>query len=229
MLHGFLSIVAAFCLILILMVTAAERAVYSDFGFYESRYEKYEVLKDLKMEMSDTMDVTHHMMLYLIGQKEDLVIETNVDGQMQEFFNDREKAHMEDVKGLFLGAVNIRRISFVCFLLSMMALIMLKGNWKKLLPAMYIYEVTTFTALLGLLAFLLSRNFSKYFVIFHELFFDNDLWLLDPETDLMIRMLPEGFFFDFAFRIGLFMIVVLLFAFLISVFLYGKNKNLAKK
>ena len=39
-------------------------------------------------------------------------------------------------------------------------------------------------------------------MIFHEIFFDNDLWIFDPAEDYMIRMLPEGFFFDFVIRIG---------------------------
>ena len=46
-----------------------------------------------------------------------------------------------------------------------------------------------------------ASNFNKYFIMFHHMFFDNDLWLLDPATDLMIRMLPEGFFFDMVIRI----------------------------
>ena len=37
--------------------------------------------------------------------------------------------------------------------------------------------------------------FSESFIYFHKLFFNNDLWLLDYKTDLMIRILPEEFFF----------------------------------
>ena len=49
---------------------------------------------------------------------------------------------------------------------------------------------------------LFASDFDKYFRIFHEIFFDNDQWMFDPATDYMIRMLPEGFFFDFVIRIG---------------------------
>ena len=49
---------------------------------------------------------------------------------------------------------------------------------------------------------LFASDFDKYFCIFHEIFFDNDQWMFDPATDYMIRMLPEGFFYDFVFRIG---------------------------
>jgi uncharacterized membrane protein len=33
------------------------------------------------------------------------------------------------------------------------------------------------------------------------LFFNNDLWLLDPATDVMINMFPEEFFYDMAIGI----------------------------
>ena len=63
-------------------------------------------------------------------------------------------------------------------------------------------------------ALLFASDFTKYFTIFHEIFFTNDLWLFDPATDYMIRMLPEGFFYDMVMRIGAWFVggLVLLFA-----------------
>ena len=49
----------------------------------------------------------------------------------------------------------------------------------------------------------MSSNFTAAFNRFHEIFFDNDLWILDPATDLLINIVPEGFFVDTALRIGL--------------------------
>ncbi|MFQ8777111.1 MAG: DUF1461 domain-containing protein [Roseburia sp.] len=46
-------------------------------------------------------------------------------------------------------------------------------------------------ALIGII----STDFSKYFVVFHKIFFSgNDLWVLDPHTDMLINIVPEGFF-----------------------------------
>ena len=53
-----------------------------------------------------------------------------------------------------------------------------------------------------ILAIFIASDFSKYFIKFHELFFDNDLWVLNPETDIMIRMLPEDYFMKMASRIA---------------------------
>lgn len=54
-----------------------------------------------------------------------------------------------------------------------------------------------------ILAFLVSRDFDAVFTKFHEIFFSNDLWIFDPAVDYMIRMLPEGLFFDMVIRIGI--------------------------
>ena len=50
--------------------------------------------------------------------------------------------------------------------------------------------------------FVVSRNFDYWFTWFHEKVFTNRLWMFDAEKDYMIRMLPEGFFYDMVMRIG---------------------------
>ena len=52
----------------------------------------------------------------------------------------------------------------------------------------------------GLISFV---GFSNLFTAFHVVSFSNDLWILDPRTDYLIRMFPEGFFFDATLWIGI--------------------------
>lgn len=40
----------------------------------------------------------------------------------------------------------------------------------------------------------LALNFDRMFVLFHELFFNNDDWLFNPATDPIILALPQQFF-----------------------------------
>lgn len=54
-----------------------------------------------------------------------------------------------------------------------------------------------------LFSIIVALNFHAAWFKFHEIFFSNDLWLMDPEKDLMIQMLPEPFFFGMVKRIGL--------------------------
>lgn len=44
-------------------------------------------------------------------------------------------------------------------------------------------------------------DFSRSFVIFHEIAFSNDYWIFDPRIDPVIRILPEWFFMYAAFLI----------------------------
>ena len=43
-------------------------------------------------------------------------------------------------------------------------------------------------------------NFDGFFVAFHRLAFSNELWLLNPRTDLLIRLMPETFFIHLGCR-----------------------------
>ena len=104
-----LGILFSFCLIVTLLITSVEAVTYWTPGYYEREYSKYNVTEDVHMEMDDLLDVTTEMMAYLRGNREDLHVPTIVDGQPREFFNDREIAHMEDVRGLFVGALVLRR------------------------------------------------------------------------------------------------------------------------
>lgn len=39
-----------------------------------------------------------------------------------------------------------------------------------------------------------AADFDGFFITFHRLAFTNEGWLLDPRTDLLIRLMPESFF-----------------------------------
>ena len=45
-------------------------------------------------------------------------------------------------------------------------------------------------------------DFNSLFILFHQIAFTNDLWLLDPRTDLLIRLMPIEFFVSYAAIIG---------------------------
>ena len=70
-----LGTLAMFLLILALLITSFQLAIYGDpqYGFYEKEYEKYQVTRSLDMEMGDVMEVTDHMMAYLIGGRGGIV------------------------------------------------------------------------------------------------------------------------------------------------------------
>ncbi|MCD7840077.1 MAG: TIGR01906 family membrane protein [Erysipelotrichaceae bacterium] len=46
----------------------------------------------------------------------------------------------------------------------------------------------------AILGFLAALDFDKAFVVFHQIFFNNNYWIFDASTDPIIEALPETFF-----------------------------------
>ena len=198
------AVIMMFLLIGVLLLTSFQVAIYGDsqYRFYEREYKKYQVADSLNMTMDNIMDVTDQMMAYLIGNKAELSVITDVDGETQDFFNEQDRFHMGEVKDLFLGGLKIRNIMLVAVLLILILLAARKADLIKLLPRAYFVTLGITGVITVVLGGLFASDFDKYFRIFHEIFFDNDQWMFDPATDYMLRMLPEGFFYDFVFRLG---------------------------
>lgn len=201
-LQNFAGFLCACCLMAILLITSVEAVAYWIPDYYQKEYEKYQVLEDLpEMTMDDLLIVTDEMMAYLRGDREDLHVFTTMGGQYREFFNEREIAHMEDVRVLFLAAIQIRRAALGIIVLCLIFLAVSKAKLLKILPRTICLGMgAVFLAGAGLGA-LVASDFNRYFVIFHHIFFDNDLWILNPETDMLINIVPEPFFMDTAFLI----------------------------
>lgn len=225
--HTFLGILAAFCLMITLLITSVEAVCYWTPGYFEKEYTKYQVLDDLPaMTMEDLLDVTDQMMDYLRGDREDLHVWTTMGGEQREFFTEREIAHMEDVQGLFLGAITLRRICLAVIVLSLALICATRGKLKRVLPGAVFAGTLLFFAAAALIGLIVSTDFNRYFVIFHHIFFDNDLWILDPAVDMLINIVPEPFFMDTAARIlftyGTSALLVLAVSFF---FMMKKRKN----
>lgn len=210
------GIVLAFSVIAAVLISSFEIAMYSDFSVYQKEYEKYDVLSELDMTMEDIMHVTREMMAYLRGDRETLSVVTTVEGEQQDFFNEQDRFHMEEVRGLFIGGLNIRIGACMIAVLCLIFLLVSRADLKKILPRSYHAALGISGAFVLLLGIASIIDFNAVFVQFHHIFFDNDLWIFDPAEDYMIRMLPEGLFYDFVMRIGGIFVIILLALFLIS-------------
>ena len=200
--HWVIGMIFSFSLIAALLFTSCEIAIYSDFDVYEREYEKYDVLSELDMTMDDAMYVTHEMMDYLRGDRETLSVVTDVDGKRQDFFNQQDRFHMSEVRGLFLGGMAIRAGACVSMVVCIILLLLMKADVRRILPSSYLIALAAVGLSLAVAGVMALVDLNAVFVMFHHLFFDNDLWIFDPAEDYMIRMLPEGLFADMAARIG---------------------------
>ena len=196
------GIILGFSIIAALLITSFEIAMYSDFSVYQEEYEKYYVLSDLDMTKEDVMYVTHEMMDYLRGNGDTLSVITTVEGREQDFFNEQDRFHMAEVRDLFIGGLNIRLGACAAVVLCIVFLLISRADIKKIIPRSYWIALGITGIAVALIGIAAVVDFNAVFVQFHHIFFDNDLWIFDPAEDYMIRMLPEGLFYDMVMRIG---------------------------
>lgn len=215
-LHWCAGIILGFSIIAALLITSFEIAMYADFDVYRQEYEKYDVLSDLDMTMDDVMYVTHEMMDYLRGEGDTLSVMTTVEGQEQDFFNEQDRFHMGEVRDLFIGGLNIRLGACAAAVLCILFLVITRADIKKIIPGSYWIALGVTGAAVLLIGIAAVVDFNAVFVQFHHIFFDNDLWIFDPAEDYMIRMLPEGLFYDMVMRIGAIFVVSLVVLLVLS-------------
>lgn len=136
---------------------------------------------------------------------------------LKNHFNEKEISHMEDVYKLF----KLDRIVYIILFIISFTVLLYKTFKNDNLFLKYIKKYILI-AYLSVISFLgvCSIFFSDSFIYFHKLFFNNDLWLLDYKTDLMIRILPEKFFFVLFLNVLVISTIVIC---LIYIFLSMKN------
>lgn len=218
------GILASVSVVVILLISSFQAAMYLDFDVYQREYEKYDVLSDLDMTMEDTIYVTREMMAYLRGDREELSVITTVEGKEQDFFNEQDRFHMGEVQGLFIGGLRLRIGAVILLLICLCILIAAKADMRRILSRSWQITLGIFGVLILFLGIGVARDFNAVFTKFHEIFFDNDLWLFDPAEDYMIRMLPEGLFFDMVLRIGGMFLLGLALVLAVSI-IFGKKKD----
>jgi integral membrane protein (TIGR01906 family) len=154
------------------------------------------------MSESDLLRVTEELLDYIRGDRPEMDMRAVVDGQERAVFNEREITHMVDVRGLYAQAMRVRNICLGLWLLGLALLLARRGRQGPRLWARgFVNTVLGVLVVFALLGIVISKNFTTFWNNFHLVFFSNDLWILDPATDLMIVMFQEGFFFDMVTQI----------------------------
>lgn len=178
--------------------------VAGDRDFYLGEFAKYDVGRVTGLDQSQLASAADVFIAYLRDPAARLDLELTIGGVRRPLFNEREIAHMEDVQKLFRLVRDARLVAGAVLLILPLVGLGLGGaaflpRLGMLLTAGGILTVV----LLGLAGLLSLVDFSQAFVRFHELAFSNDLWILDPRTDYLIMLYPEGFWLDATLRIAM--------------------------
>ena len=96
--------------------------------------------------------------------------------------------HFYDVKKLFLLNYGVLLVTLIPSFMLLRSFWKNDQRWRLLRPLQWGMLLPIF------FGFLMAIGFDRFFVTFHEIFFNNDDWLFDPVTDPIINVLPETFF-----------------------------------
>ncbi|WP_313961034.1 TIGR01906 family membrane protein [uncultured Parvimonas sp.] len=154
-----------------------------DISYYNNFHNEYKIDKESGLSKEWIESASNSLVEFIKnGDKEVL----------KNHFNEKEISHMEDVYKLFkLDRVVYTSLFIITLIVFIYKLIKNDKLFFKYIRKYILIAYITVISFLGVC----SMFFSESFIYFHKLFFNNDLWLLDYKTDLMIRILPEEFFF----------------------------------
>jgi len=112
--------------------------------------------------------------------------------------NEKEQQHMLDVRKLTQSAGSMSKTY-----LTIAAALAVISAWtgarlkRRMLPKLIggLGAVSVIMLLVqGVMNEVAAGGFAQLFVQMHETLFTNDLWLMDPQTDILIRMMPQPLF-----------------------------------
>ena len=219
-----LAIVLFVAAVPIFLITTNVRWVINAPLLYSYGFDKYNIPDSTPkpIERDELLSAGRQIRDYFNNDEKSLIIRVVVEGvPVPNLYNDREVRHMRDVKGLVRGVYRIQEITGAY--LAAFALIGLVVLRRRFLPQLARYLGLGGIATLGLVVLVGLASlvgFDRLFLAFHLVSFSNDLWQLDPRTDYLIAMFPEGFFFDATMWIsGSTIVEALLLAALPAVFL----------
>jgi integral membrane protein (TIGR01906 family) len=169
-------------------------------GYYSRQYDRLNIPENIGIEKDELMTVTKHLTDYMRGKEPELVVYARINGEEREFFSQLDKDHMVDVKNLFTMGFAVFYTALLLFFVTSIVTVYRK---RLLLQVKcYMYAAAGVLAFSLILIGIIALDFEKAFVVFHEIFFNNDLWLLDPD-DLLVNIVPEQFFINISQRIGI--------------------------
>lgn len=188
-----------------LLITATIRTEFGSLWLYKNGFEKYNISQITGLSETELEKAAIGLINYYFDSDEEFISLTVLkDGEPFELFNQKEIAHLRDVKALV--ELNSRLLLGTAIYIGIYAGMCLFWRRKKYWPRLALGTVIGSSITLGMIVALgvgaVVGSFDQLFLQFHFLAFTNDLWMLDPTRDYLIMLFPEGFWFDAALLFG---------------------------
>ena len=206
--HKALSITLKWLLIVTVpfLLLSASIAFWFNFSpLYNYGYQRFEIERVTGIDISELRRATDEIIdFFNATNNEDIDIHVMKNGHEIPLFKEKEINHMRDVRELVRLDYKIMAITFVIDLIIVL-LFIIKKQYRHLSQGLIGSGIFTF-AFVAIIGIVMLIDFDDLFIPFHYISFDNMDWLLDPTTDYLVMMYPDGFWF-----MALGAVIVLLF------------------
>lgn len=207
-------------LVLVVLLASTLSAAYDPATYAQAARAAYtgltdgEVTRAVGLTREAQAQLAEEIVQYFRGKRAELDMEADIvdpgtgETHVQPAFHERERAHMADVRGLLdLAGRLMGALALVALVAATAARVAGRQAGRTAAARAFFRGSVTGTLALALPVLALSIwgavDFTSLFYAFHGLAFTNDLWLLNPQTDLLIRMMPEGLFVRLAASIAI--------------------------
>ena len=197
-----------------LLLTASICIAVNSQWLYGYGFDKYNVGQTTGLADSELEKAASGLIDYFNSDEDFIHLTVIKDGQPFTLFNQKEVAHLKDVKRLIWldYRVLIGTGAYVLFYVVISICWLTRNSLCQLARAVIGGSGLTlgFMLLLGLMVLL---DFDSFFLQFHLISFANDLWQLDPMKDYLIMLFPQGFWYDATlFCAGLIVVMAVILA-----------------
>jgi len=191
-----------------------------DSDFYKNEFQKYGIYNALRDY--DVEKINEDVLNYYKFERTNALIDND-------FFNDREKLHLLDVKNVIQGLTLFLTVSIFLFLLSLILFFVLlqfkvRIFLKSFLLLVFYSNLLSLSILILLFA-VSAINFDFIFNLMHETLFPIGTFSFDPEFEKIVVLYPENLFLDALVKIilhSVFSSVIALLASFLILFYYFK-------
>ena len=185
------------------LITSNVRYLTNEKHVYEYAIDHYDAAATTGIARNELLRASGELRNYFNNDSD--VFFTRVEKNNREIalFNERETEHLKDVKGVLQVTYLVQELALV----YIMAYVVGVFVWarERSMRTLAIHTLVGGLLAIGVIAafaVIAAGGFESAFEQFHEIAFTNDLWQLNPATDRLIMMFPEGFWFDVTIFLG---------------------------
>ena len=140
---------------------------------YDYNISTYSIEKRTSLSLEKIKEINLGIRTYFFNEKELLDID---------IFSNKEILHMKDVKSVMNFIYDISKILSIVFCILTFVLY---SYFRVYIYKLIFYSLSLFLSILVFLGTSFLLFFQELFIIFHEIAFNNDLWILNPNEDYL--------------------------------------------